>query len=44
MEKLIKHKKKKGARKHGFFQRNKTHSGKNLLKRRRLSKRKKLTS
>lgn len=41
-EKRMKHKKVKGIKKHGFMQRNATHSGKALLKRRRLKGRKKL--
>jgi len=42
MEKTIKHKKKKGKRKHGFLGRNKTRTGKKLLKRRRLKLRKRV--
>jgi ribosomal protein L34 len=41
-EKRMKHKKVKGIKKHGFMSRNKTHSGKAVLKRRRLKGRKKL--
>jgi len=43
MEKFRKLKKVKRKRKHGFLKRTKTRSGKNVLKRRRDSKRKKLT-
>lgn len=43
MEKSIKLKKIKRARKHGFLERSKTRSGKDVLKRRRLKKRAKLT-
>ncbi|OGH10129.1 MAG: 50S ribosomal protein L34 [Candidatus Levybacteria bacterium RBG_16_35_6] len=42
MEKLVKIKKIKRARKHGFRARVKTHSGKLVLKRRRLKSRKRL--
>jgi ribosomal protein L34 len=41
-EKMMKHKKVKGIKKHGFMSRNKTKSGKNLLKRRMLKGRKRL--
>ena len=43
MEKLRTMKKKKRARKHGFLKRSKANSGKKVLKRRRLAKRKGLT-
>ncbi|EKD86299.1 MAG: hypothetical protein ACD_37C00366G0003 [uncultured bacterium] len=43
MEKFIKLKKIKRARKHGFLERSKTLGGRKVLKRRRQSKREKLT-
>ncbi|HYM65525.1 MAG TPA: bL34 family ribosomal protein [Candidatus Sulfotelmatobacter sp.] len=43
MEKLRTMKKKKRARKHGFLKRSSTRSGRNVLKKRRLTKRKGLT-
>jgi len=43
MEKLIKLKKIKRARKHGFLSRSKSHGGRKVLSRRRLTKRKTLT-
>ncbi|OGH09703.1 MAG: 50S ribosomal protein L34 [Candidatus Levybacteria bacterium RBG_16_35_6] len=43
MERLVKIKKIKRARKHGFRSRAKTHDGKLVLKRRRAKGRKKLT-
>jgi large subunit ribosomal protein L34 len=43
MEKSIKLKKGKRARKHGFLKRSKSHGGKKTLKKRRAAGRKKLT-
>jgi large subunit ribosomal protein L34 len=43
MEKFRKLKKLKRARKHGFLERAKTHSGQKVLKRRKASGRKKIT-
>ena len=43
MEKFIKAKKGKRAKKHGFLERTKTHGGRKVLKKRRLAKRKSLT-
>jgi len=43
MEKYVTQKKLKRKRKHGFFQRAKTHTGKNLIKRRKTAKRKRIT-
>jgi large subunit ribosomal protein L34 len=41
-EKMMKHKKVKGIKKHGYMSRTKTHSGRNVLKRRRNKGRKRL--
>jgi len=43
MEKFITLKKGKRAKKHGYMERAKTHSGRKLLKRRKTANRKKLT-
>jgi ribosomal protein L34 len=44
MEKLVKAKKLKRKRKHGFLSRSKTHTGKKIIKRRMAKRRRKLNA